>query len=145
MKYSEHLATFSPDTHCPFCQFSKEEILEETRYFFVIPARAPYGPDHLLIIPKRHVILLKELKKAELNQLRQLTLQRNARLQQHHKGTSILIRDTISRAGMGKSINHLHLHIIPNCYIGAKENEQRTYFSDKKYLQEVTKMKKKYT
>lgn len=115
MYYEDYLQSFSQDEYCPFCHITKEEILEETKHFFVIPNRAPYNsPDHILIIPKKHIILLKELKKAELKQLRELTETRNQKLQQQHKGTTMLIRDSLFNQEVGKSISHLHLHIIPD-------------------------------
>jgi diadenosine tetraphosphate (Ap4A) HIT family hydrolase len=47
----------------------KEEIVDETEKFFVIPARAPYVENHLLIIPKRKVYVLRELSVDEKEEM----------------------------------------------------------------------------
>jgi diadenosine tetraphosphate (Ap4A) HIT family hydrolase len=145
MKYHDYLQTFSQDTYCPFCNFNPQELIAESKYFVIIASRAPYSPDHLLIVPKRHVIFLQELKKAELKELRTLTEQWNTKLHQHHKSINILLRDTMSERGKGKSINHLHLHLIPDCYVGITRDTKRDFFSEEKYSKEVQKLKKLYT
>jgi diadenosine tetraphosphate (Ap4A) HIT family hydrolase len=95
MLYHDHLKASPQDKHCPFCHFEEKNIITQSKYFYITFARAPYAPDHILIIPKRHVILLKELKKAERKELRSLTEERNEKLKQNHTSTSILIRDTL--------------------------------------------------
>ena len=144
MKYHDYLKTFSQDEYCPFCDFTKEEIIDESKYFIITASRAPYSPDHLLIISKRHVVFLKELKKAELKELRSLTEERNKKLHQHHKSTSILMRDTLSNQGTGKSINHLHFHIVPDRYIGIIRDGERDFFSDEENRKEIKRMKRLY-
>ena len=144
MKYTAYLATVLQDTYCPFCQLGKSETVEEGEYFRVIPARAPYSKDHLLIIPKRHVVFLKELKNAEKKELWELAEKRDRILQQDHEGSSILLRDAFVDGKVGKSINHLHLHIIPDCPIGTGNGEHRSFFSDGKYLKTVKELKKRY-
>lgn len=144
MKYHDYLKTFSQDTHCPFCIFNEKEIIAESKYFLIVASRSPYALDHLLIVSRRHVVFLEELKKAELKELRSLTEEWNAKFHQRHKSTTLLIRDTMSGWGTGKSINHLHLHIVPNRYIGITRDREREFFSDTEYVKEVKRLKKLY-
>ncbi|MDR0860921.1 MAG: HIT domain-containing protein [Candidatus Peribacteria bacterium] len=141
MLYRQRLATALQDTYCPFCNFHTAEIIAEGKYFFVIPARAPYSRDHILIIPKRHVIFLKELKKAEEKELRALAEEWDKKLQQHHSGCVILLRDAFAQSKTGKSIDHLHLHVIPDCEVGVANDNQRSFFSDGAYLREAKRIK----
>ena len=64
MKYSQALKELKKDFD-PFLHLEKEELVDETEMFFVIPARAPYVENHLLIIPKRKVYVLRELTNEE--------------------------------------------------------------------------------
>jgi diadenosine tetraphosphate (Ap4A) HIT family hydrolase len=144
MKYHDYLKTFSQEDYCPFCNFDPKEIIAESTYFFIIASRAPYSPHHLLIVPKRHIVFLKELKKAELKELRTLTEQRNEKLHQHHKSVNILLRDTMYKQGTGKSINHLHLHLIPDRYVGIIKDEEREFMTEESYIKEVKNLKKLY-
>ncbi|MDR2541759.1 MAG: HIT domain-containing protein [Candidatus Peribacteria bacterium] len=144
MLYRQWLATALQDSYCPFCNFHPAESIAEGKYFFIVPARAPYSKDHILIIPKRHVILLKELKKPEEKELRALAEERDKILQQKHSGCVILLRDAFAQSKTGKSINHLHLHVIPDCEVGIANDNQRSFFSDGAYLREVKRIKKEY-
>jgi diadenosine tetraphosphate (Ap4A) HIT family hydrolase len=144
MHYQDYISSFSQDEYCPFCHFTKEEIVAETKYFNIVLARAPYQKDHILIVPKRHIIFLKELKKIERKQLWELADERNQKLQKQYQGTTILIRDTLSNNGTGKSINHLHLHIVPERYIGIIRDDDREFFSEEGYIKETERMRKKY-
>jgi len=68
-------------------------MLEVTEYFFVIPARAPFTKDHLLIVPKRKVILLNELLKKELNEAMLLISKRDKILHKHHTDVTLILKD----------------------------------------------------
>lgn len=144
MEYQKALATILKDTFCPFCILSKDEILEETKRFMVILARAPYCKDHILIIPKRHVVFFRELKWLERRELLRLVEIWNRKLETKHEGTSILLRDGKADGKSGKSVNHLHLHIIPDCQVGVANAEFRDFFSDAKYLKETKRMREEF-
>jgi diadenosine tetraphosphate (Ap4A) HIT family hydrolase len=144
MKYQDYLTTFSQDEYCPFCHFTPEELVAEGNYFSIIASRSPYSTDHLLIIPKRHVIFLKELEQAELTELRTLLTLRNAKLHQHHKAVTLLLRDCEYRQDTGKSINHLHFHLVPDRYIGIVRDSEREFLSDDDYSKEIERLKKLY-
>lgn len=52
--------------NCPFCSPKAEIIIDKNEHFHVLLARAPYTPDHLLIVPIRHLIYMHELSSDEL-------------------------------------------------------------------------------
>jgi diadenosine tetraphosphate (Ap4A) HIT family hydrolase len=141
MQYQKYLASVLDDSYCPFCVLSKLETIEEGKYFLVIPARAPYSKDHLLIIPKRHITLLQECKQVEIQELWKLIAYWTKQLETHHEGTSILLRNGQANGKSGKSVNHLHVHLIPDCQVGIKDSEFRQYFSTSNYLKEVKRIK----
>lgn len=92
-RYIEVLKKFEEKHFCPFCNEKKEDILENRKYFYVIPARAQYCKDHILIVPKRHVCLLKSLEHKELLQMFELVDKWDKKLRKYHKNISLLLRD----------------------------------------------------
>ncbi|MDR0369118.1 MAG: HIT family protein [Candidatus Peribacteria bacterium] len=144
MQYNEYLASILDDTYCPFCSLSKQEIIEESKHFLVIPARAPYSKDHLLIIPKRHIVLLQEMRSTEMKELLKLIEYWSDSLASHHEGTSILLRNGQINGTLGKSVNHLHVHLIPDCQVGVENSEFRHYFSNARYIKEVRRIRSEF-
>ncbi len=102
---------------CPFCH-CQQEIIYQNKTAFLTFALAPYHPYHLLVIPKRHIVSFLHLKTKERENIDKLIRQGISKLHQLKiKNISVLVRDG-SLAGSGKSILHLHYHIIPNTHIG---------------------------
>ena len=134
MEYSEYRSQL---TSCPFCN----EIIpiSETKNFYITLARAPYTKDHILVVPKKHVIFLNELTKEEQQELRETVNVRNNIMLKHYHGTSILLRDAHENGTSGKSIGHLHAHIVPDCWIGALtgDNEDDRHFFEEDEYQEL--------
>ncbi len=64
MKYDDYLLKILKD-ECPFCDVKKEYVIEKSRYFMVVLARAPYIKDHILIVPNRHLVRLSEITPKE--------------------------------------------------------------------------------
>lgn len=131
MDYESYLSSIDQNTNCPFCKRDENLLLWESENFYVTLAKAPYVKDHLLIIPKKHVVFLHELTKEEQNELRSEVQKRNIALQKIHEGTTIILRDSQVNASSGKSISHLHVHIVPDCWIGAltgaNDNTRKCY------------------
>lgn len=126
------------DAHiCPFCQETHPHMIHENELMYVIPARAPYVEDHLLIIPKRHVILLQELTHPELIALHELVDIRTNKLHTRHEAVNLLLRDGLADTSKSeKSIGHLHFHLIPDCPIGEKTGKgeaNRVFLDDPQY------------
>ncbi len=102
-------------TACPFCKNRKEHILENKTAFLTF-ALAPYAPYHLLVVPKRHIDSFFNLTSAENADISKLlTLGRLLLKKLGCHDFSILVRQGEKS---GKSISHLHYHLIPQHRIG---------------------------
>lgn len=125
---------------CPFCETSDKETIDENADFKVILARAPYTPDHLLIIPHRHLIYMHELSSQELNSAMNLIKKRMDKLHLTYPDVNLLLRDGTVGGNIGKSVDHLHFHLIPSITLGGQISKMRhrAYF-DKKQYQELIK------
>ena len=148
MKYIQALKELWKDFD-PFLHLKAEEIVDESKYFFVIPARAPYIEDHLLIIPKRKVYVLRELNNEERLEMYELLEKWSKLLHTKHSGVNLLLRDWLvceNYVEFGKSINHLHFHLVPDCPIWAENlsNEDRRFFDDEEYINITKNIKKTF-
>lgn len=100
---------------CPFCEkeaFDPRVLITSNRRAMVTVAKGPYVADQVLIIPKRHVenfIHLSLLEMIDCYRLMRWVVNRYQKL--GVGGYNILLRDG---EGVGKSIPHLHIHLIPN-------------------------------
>lgn len=116
MIYSEFLATL---TDCPFCATS-HRIITENEYAFLTYAIAPYRPDHLLVIPKQHIEHVLELSPEVTNDLDALQRAGLRILNKlGHENVTLLVREGM---GAGKSIPHLHYHLVPDILLGDTEH-----------------------
>ncbi|NOZ44310.1 MAG: HIT domain-containing protein [bacterium] len=113
MNYQEAIQ-LHPKKWCPFCHIKKDEIIKEYSRFFVIPSRAPYCEDHLLIIPKEHDILLHEMPHERHIQMYKIVDERTEKLHRYHKDVTLMLRDGKVGGTTGKSQNHIHFHLIPD-------------------------------
>ncbi len=146
-RYLDVVKKFEKDHFCPFCNEKKENILENKKYFYVIPARSPYSNDHILIVPKRHVCLLKALTHEEIIEMFQLVEKRDKKLRKYHKNISLLLRDGLSKEKIWKSVNHLHFHLIPDHIVYVmddRDSENRDFYDEKDYKKLAEKMRKKF-
>jgi diadenosine tetraphosphate (Ap4A) HIT family hydrolase len=98
--------------NCPFCHIVDDEkklILFETKYWEIRYNKYPYWwiKNHLLLFPKRHIELAKELNKDELSDLENIHkyLYNFYDKQQYFS----FIRETFE----WRSIKHLHYHYLP--------------------------------
>jgi diadenosine tetraphosphate (Ap4A) HIT family hydrolase len=133
--------------HCPFCDQKeyKNRIVLENRSAYLTYALVPYHKHHLLIIPKKHRLLLLETSFFEQQGINNL-IDKGVRLLRAvgYKDLSVLVRD----GNLGKSIDHLHYHIVPNVYIGDVVNDHKprkllTKHQIEKTLLDFAKAKKK--
>jgi len=100
---------------CPFCE-SDGRIFIDKKNACLTYAKAPYHPDHLLVIPKRHVVSffdLTEEEESDINELIELGSEILKKLE--YVNFTILVREG---SNANKSISHLHYHLIPNDRIG---------------------------
>lgn len=143
MKYHEYLLNVLK-WECPFCKIKKEYLLAKTKYFSIILARAPYADNHILIVPNRHIIRLNEITNDERKNLVPLIENWTKKLEKIHKEITLLLRDWIANGIAGKSIDHLHFHLVPDCAIYAKSCEKdRKLYSDSTLAKKTQSLKNK--
>ena len=65
------------------------------------------------------------------------------KLHKKHKNVSILYREG-NKKEVGKSINHLHIHLIPNIQIGSitLNAKKREIYSEENYIEKIKELKK---
>jgi diadenosine tetraphosphate (Ap4A) HIT family hydrolase len=143
MLYEKYLKTLKK---CPFCELDKGEILKQNKFAVLTLAKAPYTKNHLLVLPKRHVFKLSNLPQEQKDDFEKLVYWGMKKLHKKHANISIVYREG-SKKGVGKSISHLHYHLIPNMKIGSHDINwrKRKIYSEKEYVKMVKSMKKKFT
>lgn len=115
----EHLLSSLPS--CPFCDIEDRKIIIEYASAYMTIATAPYHEDHLLIVPKRHVesfLKLDAEEYGEISALCRLGVKMLKKL--GHKDVSVLVREGKTS---GKSIPHLHYHVVPDVIIHSTTQE----------------------
>ncbi len=103
-------------TDCIFCKIINKtataSIIHENNNIIVIKDIAPKAPIHLLIIPKKHISSVNQLKLEDKELVGELFLiaKKTARDQRIAETGYRLIFDTGKDAG--QTIDHLHLHLL---------------------------------
>jgi len=140
MLYTKYLKTLH---HCPFCDLNKNEIIKQNKYAILTLAKAPYTKDHLLVVPKKHVLKLNKLSKKQKQALEKLIYYAMKKLHKKYKNVTILYREG-NKKEVGKSINHVHYHLIPNMQIGSKDINwrKRKIYSEEDYVKNIKELKK---
>lgn len=88
----------------------------ENESAYLTYALAPYHQDHLLVVPKRHVEHLLEIAESEMRDIDDLLKKGWEMLTKlGYEDVSYVVREG---KGSGRTVNHLHYHIIPEVRIG---------------------------
>jgi histidine triad (HIT) family protein len=125
---------------CPFCK-QPQDTLEETGHWYLTYSLAPYSSHHLLVIPKQHILSLFDLSETDMVEVSRLLKRGIGALKQLGYDTlSILIREG---QGSGKSVEHVHYHIIPCTVIGdlTHDDEKRTVLDSEEIEQVMHEVK----
>ncbi len=140
--YKKYLKTLKK---CPFCELEKDEILKQNKYAILTLAKAPYIKNHLLVIPKRHVLTFGSLKKREKLAILKMTAYGMKKLKKKETNINVLYREGNKKI-IRKSINHMHIHIIPNMPIGMQNKKwnQKQVYLDKEYVKKIRELKKRF-
>ena len=104
------------DKNCIFCQIVKgerpAEILFQDGSLMVFKDAHPHAPVHLLIIPKRHIRSLNDLREEEGDILSRMMLRAKEMAKEQrieNSGYKLLLN--VERGG-GQVIFHLHMHLL---------------------------------
>ncbi len=99
---------------CVFCKIIKKdlpsEILYENDKVVVFKDINPRADFHFLIVPKKHIVSVNELKEEEKELVGELFLTAKEVARKYNlKGYKLLVN--VGREG-GQIIDHLHLHLL---------------------------------
>ena len=96
---------------CPFCDLKDKYIIAEENGIVLTVNLFPYTDFHLMIIPREHVLSIEDLEKKEKESIWNLaSLAGDLLGKQGIAGYKFLVREGEQK---GKTVKHLHLHIIP--------------------------------
>lgn len=116
MKYNVFLQKLD---HCPFCVEDQYEIISGEKAILTYSI-APYTPNHLLVTPRRHVELMEDIENDEMIEIDQLLRKGVTMLKKlGHETLSILVREG---ENSGRSIKHVHYHIVPDVPLSSPNN-----------------------
>ena len=144
MFYKEVLKKIKKEGKCPFCNLKKELIISENKYSYLTPAEAPYTKDHLLVIPKRHLIDLKDLKKKEKSAIFDLVIYGMKALKKKYAAIELEYKEGDMKIA-GKSISHAHFHLLPKSrgnQVFSTNESKRRFLNKKEVIKEANKIKK---
>lgn len=102
---------------------------------------APYHKDHLLVIPKRHTENILEVADEEIKDVYDLQKIGLRILQKlGYSNISLIVREGDLT---GKSVSHLHYHLIPNVHMGDVDHAgmERTILTEEEIASTVSRIK----
>lgn len=109
-------------THCLFCKIIKKElpatILHEDEQVLVFQDVYPQAPEHVLLIPRRHIATFNDLEETDGPLLAHLLLlcKKMARdLGMHERGYRLVSN---CNADAGQTVFHLHFHLLAGRKLG---------------------------
>lgn len=135
LSYSNYL---KDNTDCPFCG-DTNRILYESERCYITYALAPYHKHHLLVVPKKHKESIFKLSNDEKSDIDKILIKSIKILNTlGYFDTAVIVREgPITQNGkvIGKTIRHLHYHVIPNTRIGDVDHKGITrYIMDEKTI-----------
>ncbi len=100
---------------CPFCDIIKEErTLKEGKFAYVIFSNPRLMPGHLLVIPKRHVERISELKNDEREEMFNLLIEFQTKiLEKLASGCDIRQNFKPYVKNSRTHVDHVHFHLLP--------------------------------
>lgn len=107
-----------PDVPCILCAVAADDPrvdnlrLYREAGFFVTLNLYPYNPGHLMIVPERHCLDVRELSEDEVLRIHRLQVMTLGVLDQVYSPGGYNIGYNLGRTS-GASIDHIHLQIVP--------------------------------
>lgn len=102
-------------SECLFCKIANKEVPAKTVYennsLFAIRDIRPQAPVHLLIIPKKHIATINDLKQTDAGVLDQLIFcAKELAIREKIEDGFRLVLNNGAKAG--QSVFHIHLHLL---------------------------------
>ena len=105
-------------TGCVFCAALETDEGRALTLFigttcFVILNLYPYNAGHLMVVPKRHVPILADVRPDELVELAELMRRSEMALNEVYAPQGINLGMNLGRPAGAGIVDHLHLHLVP--------------------------------
>jgi len=112
--YQQVLTEVAKRGKCVFCDLKEKYLIAQKEGVVLTVALFPYIDGHLLIIPRRHVESMTDLKTQERKAIFSLSQKGRQILKKEFgvENTWFLVREGNGIAA-GKTVNHLHFHLLP--------------------------------
>ena len=92
---------------------SKHFVLKRTAYSLSVLNLFPYNNGHVLVVPKRHVKYLHDLKNAEILDVIHLMNQTIQKIERTLKPHGFNLGINLGRAAGAGLPGHVHIHVVP--------------------------------
>lgn len=103
----------------------------------------------MLVCPYQHGELISDYNDEQLASIMELIFKWERFLYKRHQEVVVFLRQGKVGGKTGKSVHHLHWHIVPHfqiVYGGSQEgSDQRTVYNDTEYMQRSQTLQKLYT
>lgn len=100
------------EAQCPFCNLPKERVWLQSLHSLAILDAFPLTEGHTLVIPKRHVVSVFELRQEQLNDLASIVAKVRKVLQAKYRPEGFNV-GTNEGLAAGQTVAHAHIHVIP--------------------------------
>ncbi len=140
MRYEDYLKTHDA---CPFCDLKPKEVVRGNRYAVLTLAQAPYCRDHLIVTCRAHHARLNLMSREEKEAVEKLIYYGMRKLHKKYKNVTVLYREGNPRE-VGKSVVHLHYHLVPEMKVGVFGVKGRAIWSDEKFVGMIGKFKERF-
>jgi len=104
---------------CIFCKALKERgdkknfVVLRSKYCFAILNTYPYNNGHVMIVPKRHVKSLEDLREVELLDMNKVLIKIKSTLKRILNPGGFNIGMNIGKVAGAGIAGHIHTHIVP--------------------------------
>jgi diadenosine tetraphosphate (Ap4A) HIT family hydrolase len=86
---------------------------------------------------------MEKLRKDERNDFEKILFYSIKKLHTIYRNISIIYKEG-NKKEVGKSIDHMHYHLIPDMQIDKINNKRRNIFSEKKYEKMINNFRKRF-
>src|SRR3989338_227959 len=96
---------------CVFCRREARHVIESSKHSYVILNIFPYNPGHVMVVPKRHIRNLSQLKGEEWPDLFRMVERSRFILEKSIKPQGYNIGINLGKFAGAGIWNHIHIHV----------------------------------
>ena len=138
------MKTRGDNMKCIFCDIDESKIentiIEETKYFYILPTLGSLVDGYVLIVTKRHINSMSELNDNELEEYKKIITKYQNLFNKVYKKTPIVFEHGTPNQNSkmkANSVTHAHTHIVNINLKNEKEILEKYNFKEIKNLKEI--------